>query len=106
MHAPSVQLSSKRLYIADLAQRLEAMESGTIRISAPAYRLFTRRMKTAMVGYPPGLLAAQLGRSHPSVLHEIEQQQFEARGILPGPGGSRARAATTALLRRLRLPAA
>jgi hypothetical protein len=60
-------------------------------------------MKTAMVGYPAGLLAAQLGRSHPSVLHEIEQQKFESRGILSGPGGSRARAAATALLRRLRL---
>jgi hypothetical protein len=103
MHALSVQLSSKRLYIADLAMRLEAMENGATRISAPAYRLFSRRMKAAMVGYPPGLLAAQLGRTHPSVLHEIEQQQFESRGILPGPSGSRARAAATTLLRRLRL---
>jgi hypothetical protein len=105
MHALSVQLSSKRLYIADLAMRLEAMENGKTRTSATAYRLFTRRMKAAMAGYPPGLLAAQLGRVHPSVLHEIVQQQFESRGILPGPGGSRARAAATKLLGRLRLPA-
>jgi hypothetical protein len=62
-------------------------------------------MKAAIVGHPPGLLAAQLGRAHPSVLHESEQQQFASRGILPGAGGSRARAAATTLLRRLRLPA-
>ena len=105
MHALSVQLSSKRLYIADLAMRLEAMENGKTRISATAYRLFTRRMKAAMAGYPPGLLAAQLGRVHPSVLHEIVQQQFESRGSLPGSGGSRARAAATKLISRLRLPA-
>ncbi len=105
MHALSVQLSSKRLYIADLAMRLEAMENGTTPISAAAYRLFTRRMRAAMAGYPPGLLAAQLGRMHPSVLHEIEQQRFESRGILAGSGGSRARAAAKALLERLRLAA-
>src|SRR5689334_8622732 len=60
MHALSVRLSGKRLYIADLAGRLEAMENGAAPMNALAYRLYARRMATAMDGYPPGLLAAQL----------------------------------------------
>ena len=104
MHAMSVRLSSKRLYIADLAMRLEAMESGKTRISAAAYRLYARRMKAAMAGYPAGLLAAQLGRTHPSVLHAIEQQQFESSGTLTGYRGRQAAVAATRLLRTLQRP--
>jgi hypothetical protein len=98
MHALSVRLSSKRLYIADLAGRLEAMESGRTAMNALAYRLYARRMQAAMVGYPPGLLAAQLGRDHPCVMQAIEQRQFEAEGAVGGPRARRARAVATALL--------
>ena len=48
MPAPSVRLSGKRLYIADLAARLEAMEDGGAPMNALAYRLYARRMATAM----------------------------------------------------------
>ena len=101
MHALSVRLTSKRLYIADLAERLEAMESGKIAMSAVAYRLFARRMKTAIAGYPAGLLAAQLGRSHPAVMQAIEERQFEAEGMLTGRGSGRALVAAQSLLRSL-----
>ena len=101
MHALSVRLSGKRLYIADLAGRLEAMESGDAPMNALAYRLYARRMATAMEGYPPGLLAAQLGRAYPSVLDAIESRQFETGGVFVGPQGKRARVVATALLRHL-----
>ena len=101
MHALSVRLSGKRLYIADLAGRLEAMESGEAPMNALAYRLYARRMATAMDGYPPGLLAAQLGRAYPSVLDAIESRQFETDKTLGGPHGKSASVAMAALLRHL-----
>ncbi len=102
MHALSLRLSGKRLYIADLAGRLEAMENGRAAMNALAYRLYARRMATAMDGYPPGLLAAQLGRAYPSVLQAIENRQFEADGAMAGQRGRSARLVATALLRHLR----
>jgi hypothetical protein len=101
MHALSVRLSSKRLYIADLADRMEAMEDGRTPMNALAYRLYARRMKTAMTGYPAGLLAAQLGRGYPSVLHAIEQRQFEIDGFMSGQRGRKAFVVARALLRQL-----
>jgi hypothetical protein len=106
MHALSVRLSSKRLYIAHLASRMEAMENGRAAMNAVAYRLFARRMKEAMADYPSALLAAQLGRAHPSVLQAIERQQFETDGALSGAGSGRARIALTRLVIRLRRPRA
>jgi hypothetical protein len=101
MHALSVRLSSKRLYIADLAARMEAMEDGLAPMNALAYRLYARRMRTAMAGYPPGLLAAQLGRGYPSVMQAIEQRQFEIDGFMSGHRGRKAFVAARALMRHL-----
>jgi hypothetical protein len=101
MHALSVRLSGKRMYIAHLAARLESMESGRTAMDAVAYRLFARRMKVAMNDYPAALLAAQLGRACPSVVHALEQRRFEAAGTLPGPQGRQARSVAAALLRKL-----
>jgi hypothetical protein len=101
MHALSVRLSGKRLYIADLAGRLEAMEDGSTPMNALAYRLYARRMAAAMDGYPPGLLAAQLGRAHPSVLQAIESRRFDADRALTGPCAKSAGLVMTALLRHL-----
>ena len=101
MHALSVRLSGKRLYIADLATRIEAMESGRAAMNPIAYRLYVRRMQSAMDSYPLGLLAAQLGRSHPVVMQAIEQRQFEIDGALGGLRGRRAELVATALLRHL-----
>jgi hypothetical protein len=104
MHALAVRLASKRLYIADLAGRLEAMECGKVPMSAVAYRLYARRMQAAVAVYPAALLATQLGRAHPSVLQAIEQQHFEAEGMLTGVGSGRALVATASLVQRLRRP--
>jgi hypothetical protein len=101
MHALSIRLSGKRLYIADLAARLEAMESGRTTMNALAYRLYARRMKAVIEGYPAMLLAAQLGRAHPSVLQAIAQQHFEAHGAHAGEAGRQADVAAGRLLRTL-----
>ncbi len=102
MHALSVRLSGKRLYIADLAARLEAMENGRATMNALAYRLYARRMAAAMDGYPTGLLAAQLGRAHPSVQQAIENRQFDVDGAMGGQRGKCARIAARALMRQLK----
>ena len=102
MEALSVRLTSKRLYIADLARRIESMEQGGSPMSATAYRLYARRMKSVIAAYPAELLAAQLGGRHPSVLQAIEQQEFEAEGMMTGRGSARALVTATTLLRRLR----
>ena len=101
MHELSVRLSSKRLYIADLAAKLESMENGQVAMNAVAYRLYARRMRTAMTGYPSALLAAQLGRACSSVLEAIEHRQIELDGFTSGPRGRKAFVAARALLRRL-----
>jgi hypothetical protein len=106
MHERSVRLSGKRMYIAHLAARMESMESGRTAMDATAYRLFARRMRTAMHDYPAALLAAQLGRSCPPVLHALEQSRFEAVGSLPGPQARQAHTVACALLRKLSLKTA
>ena len=103
MHERSVRLTGKRMYIAHLAARLESMESGRTAMDAVAYRLFARRMQTAMNDYPEALLAAQLGRACKAVMDALEQRRFEAVGSLPGPSGRQARAVARSLLRRLSL---
>lgn len=102
MPALSPRLTSKRLYIADLAARLDAMESGGTPMNAVAYRLYARRLAAVVAKYPAELLALQLGASHPAVKHAIEQQQFEADGMLVGRGSGRALVRAATLLRRLR----
>ena len=106
MHALSLRLSGKRMYIAHLAARLESMESGRTAMDAVAYRLFAKRMKVAMNDYPAALLAAQLGRACPSVVHALEQRRFESSGVLPGVQGRQAGGVAATLLRRLRSNAA
>ena len=101
MHELSVRLSGKRLYIADLAAKLESMENGQAAMNAVAYRLYARRMKTAMTGYPSALLAAQLGRTCGSVLEAIEHRQIELDGFTSGARGRKAFVTARALLRRL-----
>jgi hypothetical protein len=101
MPALSTRLTSKRLYIADLAARLDAMENARTPMNAVAYRLYARRLAAVVSGYPADLLATQLGKSHPAVTHAIEQQQFECDGMLGGPGSARALVRAATLLRRL-----
>ena len=100
MRPSSDPLLSKRLYISDLAERLQAMEAST-RPDAVAYKLFARRMQSAMAGYPEPLLAAQLGAVYPAVRHALAQRHFDAHGGFDGEAGVQARTAARRLLRRL-----
>jgi len=102
MHALSARLTSKRLYIADVAARLDAMDSGKAPMDAVAYRLYARRLGAVIATYPADLLASQLGGAHPAVKHAIEQQRFEVDGMLGGRGSGRALVRAATLLRRLR----
>ena len=90
-------LLPKRLYICDLAERLEALEHAERKMNAVAYRLYARRLAGAMASYPERLLMQHLGHV-PAVAHAIEQQYFERYGSLGGRPGIRARRASNALL--------
>ena len=92
---------SKRLYIADLAGRLEAMETGALALDPVAYRLVARRLKAALAGIPQSLLAAQAARRHSAVAEALEGRHFEDHGALAGAAGTRARQVAAPLLRRL-----
>lgn len=95
-------LEGRRLYIAHLADRLQAMESGRQPMNPLAYRLFARRITSAVADYPEQRLARQFQRSHPAVRHAFEQRWFEDRGLLRGPLAPRAAQLAAALLHRLR----
>ena len=92
---------SKRLYIADLAGRLEAMETGALALDPVAYRLVARRLKAALAGIPQSLLAPQVARRHSAVAEALEGRHFEDHGALAGAAGTRARQVAAPLLRRL-----
>lgn len=96
----SRSLTGKRLYIAHLAQKLEAMEASPA-VDAVAYRLFAKRMRSAMAGYPEALLATQLGRIYISVAEALEHRHFEVHGVLPDDRDGRVRRVAATLLRRL-----
>lgn len=101
MHLLLVSLGAQRLLIADLADRLEAMESGRAPMDPVAYLLYARHLADAVADYPPHLLEAHLGDIFPSVLHAIEQRRFESHGVLHGRAGRRAYTAAASVLRRL-----
>ena len=88
MRPQSDPLHCKRLYITDLAQRLAALERGH-QPHPVAYRLFARRLLSALAGYPAALLLAQLGSRFPSVVHALSQRHFEAHGAFSGRAGAR-----------------
>ncbi len=98
----SAPIRNKRLFIADLAGRLEAMERHEDPMNPVAYRLYARRLREATAGYPDALLRAQLGAAHRAVLQVLEGRYFDEHGAFPGPQGPAARRAAHALLRRLR----
>ena len=100
MRQQSDPLHSKRLYITDLAQRLEALERGH-QAHPVAYRLFARRLLSAMAGYPEALLFAQLGSRFPSVVHALSQRHFEAHGSFSGSAAARAQGTARRLFRKL-----
>ena len=106
MRQLSDPLRAKRLYITDLAERIEAMEAAGSAIPAAAYRLFTRRLQAAMAGYPEAQLSRQLGGLHTAVTEALEYRRFEMHGCFDGPAAEAAQCVCDALLWRLSAPTA
>jgi hypothetical protein len=98
-------LESKRLYIEHLAERLESMELGRTPMKAIAYRLFARRLREAMAGYPEAQLVARLSRATAAVTDALATRHFDTHGMLPAADGETVRAVADQLLRRMRTPA-
>jgi hypothetical protein len=81
------ELASKHFFIEHLAQQLEAMEHGRTPVQPTAYRLYSRRLRTALAGYPPARLAHSLALHHPSVAEAMGERFFDMHGLFPGPHG-------------------
>ena len=94
--------ATKLLFIAHLAEGLQAMELGKVRMNATAYRLYARRLREATAGYPEVNLAAKLSRSHPAVADALAVRFFNTHGTLPGVEGAAIREVADAVLHRLR----
>lgn len=98
-------LEGKHLYIEHLAQGLEAMASGRQRLNPVAYRLFARRLREAMAGYPEAQLVAGLARRHAVVAETLADRHFDNHGRLPGPQGPALQRQAGEILARLGGPA-
>lgn len=90
-------LSSHGLYLTDLAARLDRMESGRLPMNPKAYRLYARRLKSALAGYPAPAVREQLCRRHPGIAHALEVRHFDEHGLLLGPGAPAAAAIALSL---------
>jgi hypothetical protein len=91
----------KRLYVGDLAARLQAMEEAAAPMNATAYRLFARRLRTALAGCAQTAAANSFGATRAVVGEMVQQRFFDEHGMLPGERGRLAKAAAEALLSRM-----
>jgi hypothetical protein len=98
-------LESRRLYIEHLAQRLEQMELGIAPMKSIAYRLFARRLRQAMAGFPEAQLIATLSRKSSAVSDALAMRFFDVHGWLPTPEGQAVRDLADLLLAPMRRPA-
>jgi len=101
MPTPTDLPRSRQLYIAHLAQRLEAMERGRARLDAVAYRLWSRRLREALAGCPEPVIARGLAVTHRSVHEALEQRHFDTFGVLSGAAGRAAARVADRLFERL-----
>jgi hypothetical protein len=95
-------LETRRLYIEHLAERLEQMERGIAPMKAIAYRLFARRLREAMAGFPEAQLVARLSRNRTVVTDALAIRFFDVHGRLPAPDGEAAQGAADRLFVRMR----
>ena len=95
---------SKQLFIQHLAERLEQMDCGAVRVQPIAYRLYARRLREALADYPPGRQQVELARRYPAVAEALATRHFNAHGWLPGSHAGHARAITELALVRMRQP--
>lgn len=100
MHDVPPELASKHYFIEHLAQQIEAMEAGRAELQPTAYRLYTRRLRAALAGYPPARLARSLAVQHPCVAHAMAERFFDVHGLFPGPHGIGARNEARKLIAR------
>lgn len=84
-------LGGKHLFIAHLAEKLQAMESGRLRLEPLSYRVHVRMLAKALAGYPEARLDVALGRSHPAVSEALANRFFADTGHLKELGGARSR---------------
>ena len=95
-------LQRKHLFIEHLAERLEQMEAGIAPMKAIAYRLYARRLREALAGYPPARLASGLARRYAAVAEAVAVRHFDTHGVLPGPRANQSRSLADAALQRMR----
>jgi hypothetical protein len=80
---PRLPSSSRVLYLIDLAEHLQRMESGHERLDPVAYRLFARRLRQALAGCSAAELPAAV--KQPLVLREaVADRYFDEHGCFAG----------------------
>ncbi|MBA3598366.1 MAG: hypothetical protein H0W40_13475 [Methylibium sp.] len=84
-------LSSKHLFIAHLAEKLQAMEAGRLHLEPLAYRVHVRMLTRALAGYPEAQLEQALGGSHSAVREALANRFFADTGHLKELSGIRSR---------------
>lgn len=84
-------LSGKHLFIAHLAEKLQAMEAGRMPLEPLAYRVHVRMLSRALAGYPEAQLEHALGGSHAAVREALANRYFADTGLLKELGGARSR---------------
>lgn len=106
----SYRLDSKRLYIADLARRQNAMEQGRVALQPLAYRVLSRRLREALAGLPEPALADGFADLPPAVWRRVaeaaEVRHFDTHGLLHGEQADACRSIAEQLFARLMQPLA
>ncbi len=92
----------KQLFIQHLAERMEQMECKAVAMQPVAYRLYARRLREALAGYPSGRGSA-LGQRYTAVAEALASRHFDSHGWLPGSDAVHARAIAELALIRMRL---
>jgi hypothetical protein len=95
----------KHLFIQHLAERLEQMECAAVPMQPIAYRLYARRLREALAGYPAGRLAGQLARRYPAVAEALACRHFDSHGFLLGTHAAQARVIGEDAMLRMKQPA-
>lgn len=95
------RLSDKRLFIADLAQRLSTMESARAAMHPLLYRVLAKRLRQAVAGFAPTALLGQFGPLNGQVAEVLEDRHFDCHGHLGRPCAMQVRRTATALYGRL-----
>jgi len=95
------RLSDKRLFIADLAQRLANMECSRVPMHPLMYRVLAKRLRQAVAGFSDSALAGQFGPLNAQVADVLEDRHFNCHGQLGKPCALQVRRAAGALFAEL-----